>query len=119
MRPKAARVSAEPAPASAATPASTATGFDLPAAQQFLRDQKLDGWLLEDFHNNNPIFWQVVGGTRHSTRRAFLLIPPDGQPTFLIHFVDANRFADPGWRLDTYVNRDEFADKLGTLLGNR
>jgi Xaa-Pro dipeptidase len=93
--------------------------FALEDAQSYLRDQKLDGWLLEDFQYNNPIFWQVVGGQRHSTRRVFLLIPPTGYPRFLVHQTDAARFSDVGWPADVYLSRRDQEAGLTRLLSDR
>lgn len=96
-----------------------ANSFALDDAQAYLRQQQLDGWLLEDFHRNNPIFWQVVGGQRHTTRRAFLLIPPTGTPRFLLHAIDAERLSDVGWPIETYRSRAEQEDGLRRLLHGR
>ncbi len=93
--------------------------FSLADAQSYLRNQQLDGWLLEDFHQNNPIFWQVVGGRRHTTRRAFLLIPPAGVPRFLLHMIDAERLSDLGWPIDIYLSRADQEAGLRTLLHGR
>jgi Xaa-Pro dipeptidase len=93
--------------------------FSLADAQSYLRTQQLDGWLLEDFHQNNPIFWQVVGGRRHTTRRAFLLIPPAGVPRFLLHMIDAERLRDVGWPIDVYLSRSDQEAGLRALLHGR
>ncbi|HLZ08839.1 MAG TPA: M24 family metallopeptidase [Chloroflexota bacterium] len=95
------------------------SAFALAEAQSYLRDQKLDGWLLEDFQYNNPILWQVVGGRRHSTRRVFLLIPPTGSPRFLVHQTDAARFGDLGWPTDVYLSRRDQDAGLQSLLAQR
>ena len=96
-----------------------ASAFALEDAQSFLRDHRLDGWLLEDFHHNNPVFWQVVGGTRHTTRRAFLLIPLTGTPRFLLHMIDVERLSDLGWPIDKYLSREDQDEGLRNLLANR
>src|SRR4051812_20955698 len=93
-----------------------ASAFALDQAQAFLRDQHLDGWLLEDFQYNNPIFWQVVGGRRHSTRRAFLFIPAAGAPRFLAHQTDAARLGDLGWPVTVYLSRADQEAGLRALL---
>jgi Xaa-Pro dipeptidase len=93
--------------------------FSLHEAQGFLRQQRIDGWLLVDFQQNNPVFWQVIGRRRHTTRRAFLLIPPDGPPRFLLHMVDAERLADLGWPIEIYQNRAEQEAGLARLLEGR
>lgn len=96
-----------------------AGSFALEDAQTFLRDRQLDGWLLEDFHHNNPIFWQVIGSRRHTTRRAFLLIPPAGVPRFLLHMIDAERLSDLGWPIDVYLSRADQEEGLRALLHGR
>lgn len=95
------------------------SGFALDEAQRFLQENQLDGWLLEDFHQNNPIFWQVVGHRRHTTRRVFLLIPPTGTPRFLLHQVDAERLRDVGWPIDVYLSREDLEAGLKVLLRGR
>jgi Xaa-Pro dipeptidase len=96
-----------------------AGSFALDDAQAFLRQNQLDGWLLADFHHNDPVFWQVIGGRRHTTRRAFLLIPPAGVPRFLLHMIDAERLSDLGWPIDIYLSRADFEAGLQTLLHGR
>ena len=90
--------------------------FALQDAQAYLRLQQLDGWLIEDFHHNNPIFWEVVGGRRHTTRRTFLFVPPNGSPRFLLHMIDAERLRDLGWPIDVYVSRSDLEVGLKNLL---
>ena len=96
-----------------------AGSFVLEDAQAFLRDQQLDGWLLEDFQQNNPILWDVVGSRRHTTRRVFLLIPPVGSPRFLLHMIDAERLNDLGWPIDVYRSRSDQESGLRALVDGR
>lgn len=98
---------------------SPASAFALGAAQTYLQERQLDGWLLEDFHHNNPVFWQVVGGRRHTTRRAFLFIPPHGTPRFLLHMIDAERLSDLGWPIEQYLSRSDQETGLRNLLADR
>src|ERR671920_795043 len=56
-----------------------------------------DGWLVYDFRGSNPAFQRLLAAQReqpppHSTRRAFLFVPRQGQPRLLIHHVDAGGF---------------------------
>ncbi|HVC35522.1 MAG TPA: M24 family metallopeptidase [Chloroflexota bacterium] len=96
-----------------------AGSFSLEAAQGYLQQNQLDGWLLEDFQHSNPIFWQVIGSRRHTTRRAFLLIPPAGVPRFLLHMIDAERLSDLGWPIDVYLSRADQQSGLRALLRGR
>lgn len=101
------------------TTSSSAGAFALADAQAYLRERQLDGWLLEDFQQNNPIFWQVIGERRHTTRRAFLLIPPQGTPRFVLHMIDAERLSDLGWPIDQYLSRVDQTTCLRNLLDGR
>ena len=93
-----------------------ASAFALADAQTYLREKQLDGWLLEDFQYNNPIFWQVIGGRRHSTRRAFLFIPATGVPQLLVHQTDALRLSDLGWPVNVYLSRADQEAGLRALV---
>ena len=95
------------------------SAFNLAATQTYLREHGIDGWLLHDFHRNNPIFWMIVGARQHGTsRRAFLFIPAEGPPRLLLHFLDVGRLADLGWSTLMYRNRFELADRLRALLAS-
>lgn len=94
-----------------------ASSFNLADTQTYLREHGLDGWLLHDFHRNNPIFWMIVGARQHGTsRRAFLYVPADGEPRFLLHFLDVGRLADLGWPTAMYRNRNELESGLKKLV---
>ena len=68
-------------------------------AQTYLRQHRIDGWLLHDFQGNNPILWQLYGSQPHTTRRVDLLIPAQGEVRLLVSAVDAGQFRDfPGRR---------------------
>lgn len=88
-------------------------------AQIYLQEHGLDGWLLYDFQHSNPVFWQVVGSPRHTTRRCYLLVPPQGTPQLLLHHVDANRLADLGWPIRTYLGLADMDSGLKDLLAGR
>lgn len=70
-----------------------------------LREQELDGWLLYEFHHLNPIAVRLLGVGK-TTRRAFVLIPAQGEPVALIHAIEASswrhwpfeRRVYSGWR---------------------
>ena len=66
------------------------------AVQQALRDEKLDGWLLYDFHGSNPIATKLVGLTgRHTTRRWYYFIPASGTPVKLVHAIEPSMLDRP------------------------
>lgn len=60
-------------------------------AQHFLQERKLDGWLLYDFHGNNPLARTFLSLLPHqmTTRRFFYWIPAHGTPQKLVHAIEA------------------------------
>ena len=61
------------------------------AVQKALRSERLDGWLLYDFHGSNPIAATLAGltdGSHMTTRRWFYLIPAAGEPRGLVHAIE-------------------------------
>ncbi len=60
--------------------------------QNYMREQRIDAWLLYDFRGSNSIFSQVLPGKRWTTRRAMLLIPVGADPVLLCHGIDEHQF---------------------------
>ncbi|HUE75986.1 MAG TPA: M24 family metallopeptidase [Chloroflexota bacterium] len=89
----------------------------LAAAQRFLQASDLDGWLLYDFRHGNPIFWQMLGPPRHTTRRVYLLIPREGEPRFLAHRIDVGALAPFGVVTQSYVTWQDLESALPAFLG--
>lgn len=85
-------------------------------AQQYLRHQGLCGWLLYDYRNMNPIFWDTVGAVSHVTRPCWLWIAADNDPLLLVSYVDQGRFAHLGIRTSLFVSREDMTAKLGEAL---
>lgn len=59
-------------------------------AQKFLQESGFDGWLLYDFHGNNPLARQIlhIGSDHMTTRRFFYWIPAKGNPLKLVHAIE-------------------------------
>ena len=87
-----------------------------PAAQAFLRQEDLPGWLIYDYRHSNPIFWQAVTPSGHVTRPCFLYVPADNPPRLLVHHVDAGKFAHAGIQLQVYHGREDMIGLLGQAL---
>lgn len=60
----------------------------LPRFQQAIASAGLDGWLLYDFRNCNPIAQSVAGVGGHITRRFLVYIPRHGQPVAITHAIE-------------------------------
>jgi Xaa-Pro aminopeptidase len=94
--------------------------LDVPAVQEALRTEGLDGWLLYDFHGSNPIAARLAGtlgsGTM-TTRRWFYLIPATGEPRGLVHAIERHNLdALPGPKT-VYAGREQLEAGLGQLVG--
>ena len=67
--------------------------MDIPALQRALAEQKLDGWLLYDFHGQNPTALTALGlAGRMLTRRWYYLVPARGEPQLLVHAIELGSF---------------------------
>ena len=94
------------------------------AAQEYLGKHGLDGWLLRDYFDANPILWNVLGGkARNVTRPCWLFVPVSGQPVVLAHEVDTGRFAElgdardaPSFEVRRFATRADMLDALRSLV---
>src|SRR5438067_12093969 len=94
--------------------------MDLPALQQAIAGQGLDGWLLYDFRGQNPTAVSVAGLSGHMlTRRWFYLIPARGTPTLLVHAIELGSFPReiPGERR-SYASWTSLHDELRRLIAD-
>ncbi len=66
--------------------------LDLNQIQDFLKGEKLDGWLLADFHARNTIAAEFLYFPPNITRRFFYFIPSQGEPVGLIHNIEKDKF---------------------------
>jgi Xaa-Pro aminopeptidase len=93
--------------------------LDIPALQQTLRELDLDGWLLYDFHGQNPTALNALGlAGRMLTRRWFYLVPARGEPTALVHAIELLSFPKevPGKRA-RYASWESLLAALRALVG--
>jgi len=92
--------------------------LSLPAAQQYMRENGIDAWLLCDYRGNNQLFWQALGVARNPTRRAFLIVPRSGKPLLLTHIVDQFFFHDITLPKRIYKGWVEMREILCAALGD-
>ena len=92
---------------------------DIDAIQRALRADRIDGWLLYDFHGSNPIAVRVAGvgrGGHMTTRRWYYLIPAEGEPRGLVHAIESHTLDHlPGRRI-IYAGREQLDEGLTTIL---
>ena len=85
-------------------------------AQEYLTQEGIPGWLVYDYRQANPVFWQVISSSGHVTRPCYFYLPADGEPSLLVHHVDAGKFAESGVKLTVYRSRDSMLTALRGLL---
>jgi Xaa-Pro aminopeptidase len=93
--------------------------MDVPALKKALGELGLDGWLLYDFHGQNPTALHVLGlGGRMLTRRFFLLLPREGEPVLVVHAIERSQLGPevPG-RREVYASWTSLHDALSRTLG--
>ncbi len=61
--------------------------------QTFMRDRRIDAWLLHDFRNTNSVFLRLFPGKRHVTRRSFAIVPASGEAKLISQSLDEGAFA--------------------------
>ena len=86
------------------------------AAQDFMAQDDIPGWLVFDYRESNPIFRQVIQPSGHVTRPCYFYLPNQGAPRLLTHHVDAGKFADSGVECVVYSSRDTMVSALRELL---
>ena len=85
-------------------------------AQEYMQENKIDGWLLYDYRGMNPIFSDTVGYIPNITRPCWLWIPASSDPKLIVSFVDQNRFEHLGIKAEYWVSRDQMINSLKSHL---
>ncbi len=95
--------------------------FELHAIQKHLAEEKLSGWLLFDFHGQNPLartFLQL-DPTLLISRRFFYWIPAHGQPIQIVHQIESHVLSHlPGTSM-TYLSSLSLSQILQKILKGR
>jgi len=93
---------------------------DVPAVQDALKAEGLDGWLLYDFQGSNPIAARMAGigrrGGHLATRRWFYLVPAAGQPRGLVHAIERHNLDHLPGDKSIYAGRTQLEAGLKSLL---
>jgi Xaa-Pro dipeptidase len=91
----------------------------IPAVQQALKDDGLDGWLLYDFHGSNPIatrLTDLAASGKLATRRWYYLVPASGMPRGLVHAIERHNLDGLPGEKRPYAGREQLAAGLSELL---
>lgn len=85
--------------------------------QHMLQREKLDGWLIYDFHGLNAIARELVPPDKyHVTRRWYYFIPASGEPTLLAHKIEQTNYPPMPGRKLYYAGLQEMTANLRALL---
>lgn len=90
--------------------------IDLSNVQQFMKCKGIDMWALYDFRGGNPIFWQLLGGKRTTTRRSFLFLPCEGEAKLLTHAIERQVFESLPIEVSVYAGRGDLNQRLEAML---
>jgi Xaa-Pro aminopeptidase len=87
--------------------------------QTYLRDNKIDGWLLFDFKGMNPFIKKIASlpDGVFLSRRWWVFIPANGQPSVTTHAIEVGSFPDLGMPKSGYSSRTDLTTKLQHTLG--
>ncbi len=66
--------------------------LNLKEIQQYLKSEKIDGWLMADFHARNGIAASFLDFPAIVTRRLCYFIPAEGEPTAMLHNIEKDKF---------------------------
>ncbi len=84
--------------------------------QGFLHEQKLDGWLMADFHARNSVAIDMLSLPSHLTRRFFYYIPATGDPTLLVHNIEKAKFGHVPGKQIPFSSYTVLEQSVATIL---
>ena len=94
--------------------------MNLPAIQAALRERNLDAWLFYDHHHRDPIAYRVLGlpASLMVTRRWFYLIPAHGEPSKLVHKIEAGHLDSLPGSKRVYSGCQELFEQIKVFLAD-
>lgn len=84
--------------------------------QETLRAQGLDAWVLYDLHARNLVTSELLG-LGDLTRRYFVVVPAEGEPTAVMHGIEEAPWTEWPWARRVYVGWRPLESTLRELLG--
>ena len=91
------------------------TGKRLEEASALLRARGWDGWLLYDYHDQNPLAHALLGAGPTS-RPAYAFVPRDGAPVLLRHAIEASPWRGWPFGVREYRGWRDLDRQLSSLL---
>jgi Xaa-Pro dipeptidase len=88
--------------------------------QAALREENLDGWLLFDHHQRDPLAYRILklNPKAVATRRWYYFIPAQGEPRGLVHAVEPEALTGLPGSVLKYSSWSAQVDGLHRLLAN-
>lgn len=88
--------------------------IDTDVVQKVLAENRLDGWLLYDFHGQNPIAKRLAQfpDDRLATRRWFYFLPAEGEPVGVVHAIESHHLDHMPGRKLLYAGWKEMRKRL-------
>ncbi len=83
--------------------------------QKYMRENKIDSWLISDFRGSNPAMREIIG-KKFTTRRAYVYVPQSGEPTVIYHIIDRNAYEWLDCNRKMYVTWQELFSTLENIL---
>ncbi|HZB27719.1 MAG TPA: hypothetical protein VE282_04080, partial [Gemmatimonadales bacterium] len=93
--------------------------IDVDEVRRVLAGSPADGWLLFAFHGLNPVAVRVLGVTGMNTRRLFVLLPRDGEPTAIVHRIELQGMQHFPGKIFPYSRWSELHGALASLVAGR
>src|SRR5690349_24539029 len=92
--------------------------MDLNAIQATLRERNIDAWLFYYHHQRDPIAYRVLGlpSSLMVTRRWFYLIPANGEPSKLVHKIEAGHLDSLSGSKRVYSGCQELFEHIKLFL---
>jgi len=90
--------------------------LEISKIQKTLKENKLDGWLLADFHGRNAIAVRFLGLKNLVTRRSFYFIPSEGEPIILANPIEKHLFEHLPGKLQLYFGYKNLESELSKML---
>jgi Xaa-Pro dipeptidase len=94
--------------------------MDLDRIQRALRERKLGGWLLCDFHHRDHLAYRVLGldTGKLTTRRWFYFIPAKGEAKKLVHTVEKGKLDTLPGSKHVFLSWEQLHSSLRKMLGS-
>jgi len=90
--------------------------LDLDRLTRTLRELKLDGWLLFDFHGINPVAKRLLAIEGLATRRLFVWLPAVGKPVAVAHKIELQGLREFPGDVRPYAAWQELHAAVGALV---